>query len=278
MAEYNNNNSYSKKDVSTDALSFFNQNMMLQTRMLESALSISFRPLVVDDNGKRTFPKSNDADRYKHSVLLTKENAELLLKRLNDSFIPRLLDIMETKLNDSSYSHKPISNGIFINAKNSTRVLDFYSGEIDKDVNPSLRLISDIGEDRVPAYFVEYTFMNAPVIEDYNLKTGEFQLYPMVPQLLLFKRVLEEFLKAITCGAGHSSSLLFKEALNHLIDTNDQIAIANNVQIVKYNAATDYNSNNNRPNTFVKTNNRLPGADIVEVASFDELASADLPF
>ena len=274
MAEYNNN--YSKKDVSTDTLTFFSDKMMLQIRMLESALSLSFRPLSVDDTGKRSFPKVSDSDRFKYSVLITKEKAEELLSRLNQSFVPRLLETVDSKFANPDYTRKPFSNGVFINSKNNTRVLDFYSGELSGDITPSLRLISDINEDRIPAHVVEYVFSNAPVINDYDIKTGEFQMYPSMPQLLLFKRLLDSFLMAITCSAGHSVSLVFKNELDHITDTTDQIAIQNNIPIVKFNATVDYNTNS-RPNTFIKSNSKMPGAEIVEVASFDELTSLDLP-
>ena len=268
---YNNYNngqkSFSAKNISTDGMSFFNPMMMMTIRMLDSSLSINFRPLQIDENGNRKFPRPSEEDKRKYSILLSKETCQSFLDRIDRSFIPRLTENVYNLINNDDYTPKIISNGVLITGKSVTRVMDITSfNNEDKSIGTALRLINDIDANRIPGSIVEFAFDNGPVLEDYDVKTGEYKLGHCVPQLLLFRRTLVAFLDAITGGAAHSVNLSFKEKLDHITDIEEQIAIANKISITQ---SMPYNNNSN----FSQNQNSAPNKNVemVEVSSLADM-------
>jgi hypothetical protein len=232
----NNNNSsslpagYTRRSIDTDTISFFNNDMMMQTRFLDrTSLSITFRPVQYID-GQRKFPKKEGEEANNFNVILNKENAITLSERINNYFIPKFSSLVDRLIEDPNSNPGTISTGVIIEGK-TAKVLDITSGAPTQNgYVPTLRLVCGIGQNRVGSSIVEFKFDSGRVIDEYSPTTGEFQLNaPVFPQLILFKRLLEGFIWSLTSSASHDVNVMFKTRLKDLTDTVNQTAIKNGI-------------------------------------------------
>ena len=224
---------YTKRSIETDAISFFNADMMLQIRFLDrTSLSISFRPLIYNESGARKFPKKEGEEAFYYNVILRRDDATTLSERIEKYFVPKFSEYVDNLIADPTFG-KTVSTGIMLSSTdaNKTRVLDIYSGKpTPNGYEPSLRLISEINSERIGSRIVEYKFGSGFVIDEYTPETGEFKLSaPVFPQLILFKRVLDAFIWACTSSSSHDVSVRFQQRLKDLTDTVDQVAIKSGI-------------------------------------------------
>ncbi len=229
-----NNNStprnFTKISTETDSAIFFSSNAMMTVRFIDAdALAIYIRPVVYNEAGQRKFPKKDGPDAIKYSVRLKRDQVESLIEKLEDSFIPKFAEYVESFIEDPTFN-KTCSRGIMVYGKESNRILDIFSGQpTEKGYEPSVRIISDLNSENVAGTIVEYKFTTSPVICDYNASTGEFQICNTYPQLMIFKKVLNAFIEASTYGSSHAVNMAFKERLSNITENINQLCIKNGI-------------------------------------------------
>lgn len=238
MAQFNTNNgnnsynSSGRTNISTNSIIMFSDNMMMGCKYGENLLTIYFRDAVMDENGKRKFPRPEDGDS-KNSANLTKEAAASLLMHLDETFIPTFEEYVKNLLADPEFN-KTIEVGIFVN-KEMTKILDVSSGKpTNVGYKPSVRLHFDIGTDRIPRMSKVFTFSIAPVFINYNPETGDYERVEYsYPQLLIFYKVLEEFVRSQTNSVAHEIETRYYSEKRNMKDTINQIAMKNGIDISK---------------------------------------------
>ena len=235
----NQNGNKFKTEVSTNSVSFFGPNSMLLTKYGERNLTVSFRDAVYGEDGKRTFPRPSDGDE-KNSCYLTKESVASFINKMDEYWIPTFGEYINNWIADPSFN-KEVSFAIPVN-KELNKLLEISSGIPGKSgYSPVLRLHFDVGSNRIPRESKIYTFISAPVFINYRPETGDYERLDITyPQLLIFYKVLTEYIRAICMGSAHSVEMRYHNEKKTVKDRINQIAVKNGIDI-----QSNYSSNGN---------------------------------
>lgn len=187
--------------MTTNSLSIFDENgLLFKIGYLDETVSIGmWEPMTDPATGKRSYPKE-----MRNSLLLTPERVAALLELINTTVINNV----EAKT--------PYNGGVFTSNKKDS-IFEILVDKMGEDVDIYLLFHKNINQERVPDKTVAFKFKKVPIIQKYNSKTGEFELYDTHGEFYMFVKVLEGFLLVNANGnAGHSMR-------NHNKYTTDKI-------------------------------------------------------
>lgn len=229
---YQNQNQFERYPIQSNSVAFFSTDSMLRANFSDSLLNFQIRDVVVDENGKRTFPRvQGEKGGY---ATLTQSRAVIFLKRIKDTFIPKFKEYLNAYEEDKSFD-KMVSVGVILN-KDATSVLSLTSGRPDpkKGYCPSLQICTNLAsETRIPETVKTFTFTEKiPVVTDYDPVTGNFATCEDdAPQLIIFIHLLEQFIKAATCAEAHFVNVELREKINDINKIVTQIAESNGIVV-----------------------------------------------
>lgn len=239
MAYQNNygGGNFEKFPISTSSLTFFGSDTMLLMSFSDDKCYVSFRDAVIDENGKRKYPRPANGD-MKYTATLTKERALAFCRRIDNAFIPQFEAFVEKKQSDPSFN-AGYSVAVPTNAE-MTNMLSLSTGKPDNGYYaPEISYIKDIDMNtRIPAEVKTFVFsQKIPVFTGYDPKTGEYvSQYPEYPQLIIFKIALDEFIKGQTKGALHGIESKYHDRYTGIRNTINQIAEKNGIPIAQNNS------------------------------------------
>ena len=228
----NNGNNTGRTVINTNSVIMFSDTTMMGCKYGENLLTIYFRDAVIDENGKRKFPRPEDGDS-KNSANLTKEAAALFLEGMDDIFIPQFTEYVNNLQSDSQFN-KTTGFSIFVNKEN-TKILEINSGKpTNVGYKPAVRLHFDIGTDRIPRMSKVFTFSVAPILINYNYETGDYERVECAyPQILIFYKVIEEFIRSQTNSVAHELETRYYSEKKKVKETINQLAIKNGIEVGK---------------------------------------------
>lgn len=227
--------------VNTSSLNLFNEDMNLRLSFMDTCLCINFIPAQLRDDGTRSFPK--EAGLW---CVIHEEYAFLMLRWLEEYFIPIALEHHNKYLENPSIELDPVLIGIPIN-KDSTNMVAFRYDKPDKDgaMVPDIIYYNQIGVDRKPNKIARYTFGTRKIFTEYSPESGDYSLSLDQVQFWVFKKVLENFCNAVTMAQSHaeklSSNFVNKEMRNYI----RQIAVKNGIPVQQYTSGGTFEKPNN---------------------------------
>lgn len=226
----NNNGKYPSTTVNTNSVSFFGKESMLLTKYSERNLTISFRNAVFGEDGKRTFPRPDGGDE-KNSCYLSKESVATLIQKMEEFWIPTFKEYVDNWMTDNSFN-KEVSIAVPVN-KELNKFLELTSGiPGNSGYNPQLRLHFDVGSDRIPRESKVFTFDISPIFINYRPEKGEYERLDMTyPQLLIFYKVLTEYIRCLCMGTCQSTEVRYGKDFKNIKNTINQIAIKNGIEV-----------------------------------------------
>lgn len=240
MAYQNNygGGNFEKFPISTSSLTFFGTDTMLLMSFSDDKCYVSFRDAVIDENGKRKYPRPANGD-MKYTATLTKERALAFNRRIQNAFIPQLESFVEQKLSNPAFDQ-----GYSIAVPTNTEMTNMLSLSTGKPDNggyyaPEISYIKDIDMNtRIPVEVKTFVFsQKVPVFTGYDPKTGNYlSQYPEYPQVIMFMLALDEFVKGQTKGALHGIETKYHDRYVGIRNTINQIAEKNGIPIAQNNA------------------------------------------
>lgn len=257
--------------ISTNSVTFFGANSMLLTKYGDKRLTISFRDASYDAEGKRTFPRPADGDE-KNSCYLTLESCSSLMQALDDHWIPTFNEYVANFAADKEFN-KETSIAIPVN-RELNRILEISSGVPgNAGYSPCIRLHMDLSGDRIPATSKIFAFASAPVFINYSPTKGDYESLSInYPQILIFYKMLEEFIKSACCGTTHEIETRYHDEKKRLTQTVNKIAIKEGVEV----EMPSYGSYGNATNT-VSTQSSAPNPTKQYDGDISALIGGDMP-
>lgn len=241
MAYQNNygGGNFEKFPINTSSLVFFGNDTMLMMSFSDDKCYVSFRDAVIDEGGKRKYPRPANGD-MKYTATLTKERALAFCRRIDNAFIPQFESFVEQKQSNPAFN-----TGYSVAVPTNTEMTNMLSLSTGKPDNgyyaPEISYIKDIDMNtRIPAEVKTFVFsQKIPVFTGYDPKTGEYvSQYPEYPQLIMFKIALDEFIKGQTKGALHGIESKYHDRYTGIRNTINQIAEKNGIPIAQNNSFT----------------------------------------
>lgn len=248
---FQNQNQVERYPIQSNSYAFFSAESMLRINFSDSMLNLQIRDAVIDENGKRTYPRvQGEKGGY---ATVTASRAAILLKRLKETFIPKFIEYMNSYEEDKSFD-KMTSVGVILN-KDSSSVLVVTSGRPDpkKGYCPSIQICTNLAaETRIPEITKTFAFNEKiPVVVDYDPSTGEFLTCDDEPsQLAMFVTLLEQFVAASSGAQAHFVNVELREKINGIDRIVTQIAESNGITV----PTRGYRNNNSR-NIFSNNSN-----------------------
>ena len=257
-----------KYPVNTNSFTFFSKDSMMRVNFSDSLLILSIRDAHIDENGKRTFPRPAAGDKSGIATL-TPSRAAIFLKRIDNVFVPKFNEYLNSYEEDKSFD-KMASVAVILN-KDSTSLLSLTTNRPDakNGYEPAVQICTNLSaESRIPESVKTFVFdEKIPVVTDYDPTTGAFLTCETdYPQILLFRAILEQFIEASTGAIAHSVNVELKERINTLSATVNQIAASNGIAVPSKNNYVS--SNSSVFNT--ESNNEIATVKAPELKPYDE--------
>lgn len=209
MAMFNNNNQTSRfnnqnqNTVNTNSIPMYNGDMCLRISFMNDSLSLSFIPVVIRDDGTRSFPKDNG-----QWCVIKLEYAVLMSNWLKQYFIPQAKANFDKQIADPNLNLDPVVVGIPLNKDNTNMIVFKYvSPSPDGAMVPTITLHSGIGENRLPSKSISYEFGIKRIFTEYDDKTGNYAYSMDQVQFWVFLKTLEHFIEASTMAEVHAAKL-----------------------------------------------------------------------
>ena len=247
MANYpnQNNGDYTFFKASTDAVSLYGKDTMLRITYYDTTMSIELRNAVIDQEGKRRFPKPEKGSEV--NIVLTAEKVMAISDAISRHFLPLLESVIEKYKNTGE---DPGSHNIAIMGnQQGTKLLVISTGHPGpKGYEPEITLHTEIGEDRIPGKSITFKTSTVPVLVDYNEQTGDFGMMETLPQFYIFMNVLHSFIENYSKASAHFSKSRESASMKDVVE---RIAMSLNVPIqTRLPYGGEYSGNGGKVNNF----------------------------
>lgn len=208
MANFTNNNQITRfnqqnqnpHSVNTNSIPMYNGDMSLKLSFMNDSMSLSFIPVLVKEDGTRSFPKENGL-----MCVIKLEYAMVMLSWLNRYFIPQALANFEKQIADPTIALDPVVVGVPLNKDNTNMLVFRYDEPKNGSMVPTLTFHSGIGPDRRPTKSITYEFGIKNVFTNYDPNSGDYSVTTDQVQFWIFLKTLEHFIEASSMAESHAA-------------------------------------------------------------------------